>query len=160
MSDAEELERLAALRDRGVLSAKEFEAKKKLILERGSAPAHGKRISRNIVWLFLLGALAGGVYWLWHEYDDIAVQVGHDCASDAMNRQATKLFDGSPTAQTSHLRAINLSSFRRTVGDVGDLIVECQGDLRVNNGQTYLYTFRMERDPKLGIAFKASWTTK
>jgi Short C-terminal domain len=163
MSDADEISKLLALKDRGALTQQEFDAKKSQILSRppGLAipptAAPSRKGNAGKVVLVVILAIGGLIYW---NLKNTPGGIPTDCTASATNSAISDLFDGSPFAQTQHVHAIKLYDLGPAgVTDAG-VVFSCVGDLSASNGVDYRITMKWQKDKDGDLSIRGNWIPK
>lgn len=164
MSQADELEKLSQLKEKGVLSAEEFAAKKAEILNTSSPKA---KKSRRLFWAFpllfigtisllsALGSLAG------HPGTDstvspvnqvgpsspVAISNGSKLRCDSATAQDTlqRAFDQSQFARSMNLSAILVSDVKEQSRDAKTDVLVCRATITLNTTRKAPVSYKMEQ---------------
>lgn len=139
MSQADELEKLSQLKERGVLTEEEFKAKKAEILTPSGAKA---KKSRRLLWaipLIIIGA-AG----LLNATGDLAGQSTLQCDSATAKDTLQKAFDQSQFARTMNLSAILISEATEQSREAKSGALSCRASLTLNTTKKALVSYKME----------------
>lgn len=150
MSEVNELEKLAALKEKGILSEDEFNAKKAEILNTGSSK---QKKSRGLLWkipLALIG-LAGLLN---------AFGIGGDSKlkCDASNAKTTLkgAFDQSQFARTLNLSAIDINDITEKNRDDKAGTLSCRATITMNTTKKVPVSYKIEQhnDGKFLLTFE------
>lgn len=139
MSQADELEKLSQLKEKGVLTEEEFNAKKTEILTPSGAKV---KKSRRLLWaipLIIIGA-AG----LLNAAGDLAGQPKLQCDSAAAKDTLQKAFDQSQFARTMNLSAILISDAAEKSRDAKSGALSCRATVTLNTTEKAPVSYQME----------------
>lgn len=139
MSQADELEKLSQLKERGVLTEEEFKAKKAEVLTGGIKV----KKSRRLLWampLIIIGA-AG----LLNAANDLAGHSKLQCDSAAAKDTLQKAFDQSQFARTMNLSAIVISDVTEQSRDAKSGALSCRASLTLNTTKKALVSYKMNQ---------------
>lgn len=139
MSQADKLENLSQLKEKGVLTEEEFNAKKTEILNPSGAKV---KKSRRLLWaipLIIMGA-AG----LLNAAGNLAGQPRLQCDSAAAKDTLQKAFDQSQFARTMNLSVILISDTAEKSRDATSGALSCRATLTLNTTKKALVSYKME----------------
>lgn len=140
MSQADELEKLSQLKEKGVLTEEEFNAKKAEILTTGGTKV---KKSRRLLWaipLIIIGAAS-----LLNATGDLAGHSKLQCDSAAAKDTLQKAFDQSQFARTMNLSAIQISDATEQSRDAKSGGLSCRATMTLNTTKKAPVSYKMER---------------
>lgn len=150
MDNIQEIEKLHALKEKGVLSQEEFEAQKTQLLSGGSRPKPGSAKRWWKIPLALVGFAVGITFF----YGAISTlngtagsAAGTTCDSDAAKDTLKHAFDLSQFARTLNLSAIEVSNPIEQTHDAKTGARSCKGDISMNNASVAHVTYKIEPRP-------------
>lgn len=150
MSEVDELEKLAALKEKGILSEDEFNAKKSEILNTGSSKP---KKSRGLLWKIPLALI--GFAGLLNAFG----VGGHSklkCDTDNAKTTLKAAFDQSQFARTLNLSAIDISDVTEKSHDDKAGELSCRANIMLNTTKKVPVSYKIEqhKDGKFLLTFE------
>lgn len=145
MSQVDELEKLSQLREKGVLTEEEFNAKKTELLATGGKPK--VKILRRLLWAIPLMII--GVVGLVDAASKLAgtSKPNLQCDSAAAKDTLEKAFDQSQFARTLNLSAVLVSAVKEQGRDPKSGELSCRATLTLNNTQKASVLYKIQPRP-------------
>lgn len=145
MSQADELEKLSQLKEKGVLSEEEFNAKKAQILTTGSTKA---KKSRRLLWaipLIIIGAV--GLLDAAGSLAGKSKNSKSQCDSAVVKGTLQKAFDQSQFARTLNLSAILVSDVTEQSRDAKSGELSCRATITLNTTKKSPVSYKIQQSP-------------
>lgn len=142
MSQADELEKLSQLKEKGVLSEAEFNAKKAAILATDSPKT---KKSRRLLWaipLIILGAMG-----LLDAVGDLGGKSKLQCNSAVAKDTLQKAFDQSQFARSINLSAILVSDVTEQSRDAKSGELSCRATITLNTTKKAPVSYKIQLSP-------------
>ncbi|PFH10915.1 putative oligomerization/nucleic acid binding protein [Collimonas sp. PA-H2] len=150
MDNIQEIERLHALKEKGVLSQEEFEGQKAQLLSGAAKPKPGSAKRWWKISLALIGFGVGITFF----YGAISTlngtagsASGVTCDSDAAKDTLKHAFDLSQFARTLNLSAVEVSAPIEQRHDAKTGARSCKGDISMNNASVAHVIYKIEPRP-------------
>ena len=148
MSDADELAKLAELRDKGVISKREFDKKKRDILR-------GKRSTRGGWWRLTLLVIVIGAVIVWIAVDENSPenQASLDtpaCGSDEAKKAVAEALANNVASRLVNIKLLDLKNTKQVSYNASTHERVCSAEAYLNSGQEELSFKFFDLDPKKG----------
>jgi hypothetical protein len=143
MSQADELEKLSQLKEKGVLTDAEFNAKKAEILSPNSTKA---KKSYRLFWAIPLAII--GAMGLFDAVGDLGGHSKMNCESAAAKGTLQKAFDQSQFARAMNLSAIQISNATEQNRDPKSGELSCRATITLNTTNKIPVAYKMEQGEK------------
>jgi len=153
MSAVDELSKLSELKEKGVITAEEFEKQKSAIL--GSAV----KKKSNLLWRIPLGIIAAILFvaTIYGSHNKGVIDTLVACNSQDAVDSLKKAFDNSPGAQTYHYTAVDVTNMKEIAYNKQANNRTCNGKLALNSADTLSVDYTLQGKPDGGylLTYKA-----
>ena len=150
-SQLDELQKLAELKNQGVITEKEFNKKKKAIMKGSKNPRWWLRIPLMLVGFYLLMNALSNIRGVPNETASIPA-----CTSSDAAKFLAQTFDQSQHARENSLSAVDIRGAKEISKAKDNKKTQCESTIVMNNTEKMLVVYDMsERDGKLWLEFKS-----
>lgn len=146
MSVTDEIEKLAGLRNQGLITEKEYQGrKKKLLRGKPADPAQGGRKKRPWYrsWWLTVPVSIGGAVWFYATVVGFGPGSIPKCDSTTAIDYVKKVIADSPAGRAGGLRIVDLTLLVEVGWDSKREIRQCGGAANLNDGTTRMIVFQM-----------------